>query len=424
MIQDYIIIKQKEEEILYLIFNFNVEFAKLKTDSKKKELSKIVSDFIKDHQIKFNGTKVAIIAGGILMATIALHQPNKVENISAYQYLPQSIIALQPKMERPKKEEIKEEITLVKEEIKNTNKTNNKTPSKEEVKPNISTKPAIKAPNKIESNNKTPSAVHKTYVTIKRNNGTMLTIELEEYLIGVVGSEMPASFHIEALKAQAIIARTYALKTMENHVQLTDDSRTQNYKDKSELQKMWGSGFSTYYAKVKKAVEETKGIYLTYQGTIVDAVYHSTSNGRTEDAKYVWGKSEPYLIPVESPYDVINKTFEESTFISYEKISNKLGMVVTKDTVFEIIGKTSGNRVDSISVDGTFFTGAKFRSLLQLKSTDFLIKQEDDGITFTTKGWGHGVGLSQYGAYGMAKNGSSYEQILKYYYSGVQLSKL
>lgn len=422
MIQDYKLIQQDGEEILYLYINFNVEFAKLNENAKKKELSKIVSDFMKEHNIKFHGTKVAIIVGGLLMATIALNEPNHIESTPSYQYTPQSVISLNTNIEIPKKEEIKAEekkpAETIKEEKKSTASTN-KTPSK--VTP---TKPVIKEPVKTDTDDTTPIIDTNTYVTIKRNNGTIVKMELEEYLIGVVGSEMPASFHIEALKAQAIIARTYALKTIENHVQLTDDSRTQNYKDPSELQQMWGSGFATYYAKVKKAVEETKGMYLTYQGTIVDAVYHSTSNGRTEDAKYVWGKSEPYLVPVESPYDTLNKTFEESTYISYEKISAKLGMIVTKDSSFEIGGMTSGNRIETITVDGNSFTGAKFRSLLQLKSTDFTIQKDENGMTFTTKGWGHGVGLSQYGAYGMARNGSSYEEILKHYYKGVELSKL
>lgn len=422
MIQDYKLIQQDGEEILYLYINFNVEFAKLNENAKKKELSKIVSDFMKEHNIKFHGTKVAIIVGGLLMATIALNEPNHIESTPSYQYTPQSVISLNANIEIPKKEEIKTEekkpAETIKEEKKSTASTN-KTPSK--VTP---TKPVIKEPVKTDTNDATEVIDTNTYVTIKRNNGIIVKMELEEYLIGVVGSEMPASFHIEALKAQAIIARTYALKTIENHVQLTDDSRTQNYKDPSELQQMWGSGFSSYYAKVKKAVEETKGMYLTYQGTIVDAVYHSTSNGRTEDAKYVWGKSEPYLVPVESPYDTLNKTFEESTYISYEKISEKLGMIVTKDSSFEIGGMTSGNRIETITVDRNSFTGAKFRSLLQLKSTDFTIQKDENGIIFTTKGWGHGVGLSQYGAYGMARNGSSYEEILKHYYKGVELSKL
>jgi len=394
--------------------DFSQEFAKIKSDNKKKSINKIVEDFIKENKIKFNGKKVGIIVGGILVATIILSKPtinNNTFNNLKPNYPIQLIADKGIDLEIPKPtEEINTKISqpLEKHKLK---------------RPSSNTK-------KQTSNTKTITPIQETipdtniYVTIKRTDDSLLKLELEEYIIGVVGAEMPASFSPEALKAQAIIARTYALKSIENNIQLTDDSRTQNYLSNDELKTMWGDTYNTYYPKIKNAVLNTKGIYLTYQGSIIEALYHSTSNGQTEDARYVWGNKVPYLISVQSPYDTTNKTFEESKFISYEELSNKLGFIVTENTEFYIMGHTTSNRVENISINSTIYTGVKLRSLLELKSTDFTIDKKETGIIFTTKGWGHGVGLSQYGAYGMAKNGASYETILKHYYPGVTISKL
>ena len=235
---------------------------------------------------------------------------------------------------------------------------------------------------------------------------------------------MPASFSEQALMAQAIIARTYALKSLENNKTLTDNSTTQNYKDNSELRKVWGSSYDFYYSKIKNAVLNTKGIYLTYNGKIIDAVYHSTSNGYTEDAKNVWGNSFPYLVSVESPYDSTNKNFESQKFFTYEEISSKLKINITEETNFSILSYTSSSRVENIEIDGNIYTGLQIRNILGLRSTDFQIEKSDTGIIFITKGYGHGVGLSQYGANGMAKNGYSYDQILKHYYKGITINHL
>lgn len=427
MIQDYEIRKEQKEEVLYLYFNWNNEFAKLKKDTKEKTLHKIIQDFIKNNKIKFQGTKVAIVVGGLLMTTITLNNPlPKKEN--TMDHLSQYAISLNINAKEITPLPLKEEKPVI-ENIVVPNKVLEVEKPTVSTKPNHVTtaKPVTEAKEQVTIKEEKPAEVitdTNRYVTIKRQDGSLLKLELEEYLIGVVGAEMPASFHIEALKAQAVIARTYALKAEENHVQLTDDSRTQNYKNQTELKEMWRAEFDRYYSRIQEAVTSTKGIYLTYRGKVIDAVYHSTSNTKTEDAQYVWGKSEPYLVPVKSEYDTLNKTFEETKFMAYEEISNRLGLTVTKDTDFIINGYTTGNRVESIQVGEKTFTGARFRSLLQLKSTDFEITKEEYGISFLTKGWGHGVGLSQYGAYGMARNGFTYEEILKHYYTGVELAKL
>ena len=265
---------------------------------------------------------------------------------------------------------------------------------------------------------------NKNYITIKRSNGLITNLEIEEYVIGVVGAEMPASFDEEALKAQAVIARTYAVSSLNKGKILTDNSSTQNYKDNEELKKMWGNNYNKYYQKVKNAVDDTKGIYLTYNGQIIDAVYHSTSNGQTENAKYVWGTSKPYLVSVDSTYDTSNKSFNYEKFIAYADLSKKLNMEINFDTNFNIISKTAGNRIDKIQINDKTYTGVELRNLLGLRSADFEITKEENGINFKTKGYGHGVGLSQYGANGMAKAGYNYQEILTHYYTGVKLTKI
>lgn len=448
MIYDYEISKNNNEEILYLYFKLNTEFSKLKSKDKKKRINQIVKDFIKENRIKFNGQKVAIVIGGILVTTLVITNTGIKDDVqfndkTNYNYslnIKSDIFSneIEPVINNDVNQIVIED--TLKEEAKEPPKT-------EKTKQNISTQTTKKTTvskkesnpsktqtvkqennsnqnNKVEDAKKTETVDNNTYVTIKRSNGNFEKIELEEYIIGVVGAEMPAAFNVEALKAQAVIARTYALKALKTGKQLTDNSSTQNYKNNDELKKVWGSSFNTYYSKIKNAVNSTKSIYLAYNGEIIEAPYHSTGNGHTEDAKYVWGNAFPYLVSVDSKYDNLNKTFETSSFISYQELSNKLKMEINKDTDFNITEMTTGNRVANIVINSQNFTGVFIRNTLGLKSADFTIRKEENGVTFTTRGYGHGVGLSQYGANGMAKNGSNYEQILKHYYQGVNLVKM
>jgi len=162
---------------------------------------------------------------------------------------------------------------------------------------------------------------------------------------------------------------------------------------------------------------------LTYNGTYIEAVYHSTSNGVTESSVNVWGNYYPYLVSVDSKYDNLNVSFIKNIEISFQELSSKLGFDIDKETDILLIGKTSGNRVESVKIEDHVYKGIDFRNILGLRSADFDIEYTDSGIIFTTRGYGHGVGLSQYGANGMAKNGYNYEAILKHYYPGVSLVK-
>ena len=255
-------------------------------------------------------------------------------------------------------------------------------------------------------------------VTVYRNNGKIINLELEEYVLGVVGAEMPASFNIEALKAQAILARTYALKSIKNGKKLTDTVSTQAYKDNFELQKLWKNDYTKYYEKIKKAVNETKGKVILYNNEYIDAVYHSTSNGKTENSKNVWKNSLPYLVSVDSSWDKNVKSYKKETIFEINEFCNILKLDVEEPITYEIIHNETG-RVRQITINNKTFSGTEFRNLLKLRSTDFEIEINDEKVKVTTYGYGHGVGMSQYGANEMAKQGYSYIQILKHYYTGV-----
>jgi len=234
---------------------------------------------------------------------------------------------------------------------------------------------------------------------------------------------MPASFNTEALKAQALASRTYALKRISENKILTDTTSTQVYNDTNQLKKKWGSDYQKYYSKIKKAVEATKGEYITYDGKYIDALYHSTSNGNTEDAINVWNKNYPYLKSVSSKWDINASSYARTSNFTLDEFSKKLGININTETKIEILDKTVGNRISKIKIGDREFTGIKVRELLGLRSTDFSIKIEGDKVVIDIKGYGHGVGLSQYGANGMAKEGYTYKEIIKHYYSGVSIQK-
>ena len=235
---------------------------------------------------------------------------------------------------------------------------------------------------------------------------------------------MPAEFNSEALKAQAVAARTYALKKSLNNTTLTATTSDQVYKTNDQLKALWKDSFYLYYNKVKSAVVATEGVYMTYNGSYIDALYFSISNGKTEDASFVWGNNIPYLKPVDSSFDTNVSGFSKAKSISMSSISSKLGVNLNSISQINIISKTSSGRINKINICGKEFSGTKIRSLLGLRSTDFSITQSGNNIIFTTKGYGHGVGMSQYGANEMAKKGYTYQQILTHYYTGISINKL
>lgn len=405
--------------------NFDTEFSLSELRDNIDNFKVRISKFIKKNKINFKGTTVAIVVGGLMIGTISLNNI-KYDDKSV---VPNYIVSINNKVyfeDINKDNEIDNDI--LNNEVKNDNQENANI-VKNTVKSNVYNKSNTvnKESNNINQNNDVVNEENKNFGTIinlYRKNGSIVSMELDEYLIGVVGAEMPASFNIEALKAQAIVARTYTLKTINSGKKLSDDNSTQNYKSNEELKNTWGSSYNTYYNKVRSAVIDTKGIVIKYNSGLIDALYHSTSNGYTEDASNVWKNSVPYLKSVSSEYDTTNKNFIYNKFISYQDLSNKLGIPVSYSSNIEISEKTNSGRVKYLNIDGNIFNGVNVRTILELRSTDFVFEKQETGINIITKGYGHGVGMSQYGANGMANNGYSYKDIILHYYTGVYLDAI
>ena len=251
----------------------------------------------------------------------------------------------------------------------------------------------------------------------------VIVISLEEYVMGVIAGEMPAEFDIEALKAQAVAARTYVLKKLSNgNEYILDNTLDQVYLSNDVLKIKWKNKYKKYLTKIKKAIKETKGEYLVYNDEIIDAFFFSTSTGYTENVGEVFKEYRPYLKSVESSWDDISPVFREKYFFKKENFCLKLGIECSNINV-QILETTSTGRVKKIKVNNKEFSGNEFREKLGLKSNYFDIIVNQD-IYIETKGYGHGVGMSQYGALGMALKGYKYDEILKYYYQDVEIKKL
>lgn len=428
MINGYKIINQNnDEDVLFLYLDFSFEFG-----GKKQSFFKTIKRFLKT--INFKGTKILLVSSGIIIGTLYInpYKINKLDTPTNYNYVSKIIIhdfneneLTDYEININKDNKIQKGNILEKEKndsvnnVTNVNiqKSNKLSNNVEENSTNKSNFTETKKDNYKETK-KENIKKNEITVTVYRNNGKIINLELEEYLLGVVGAEMPASFNIEALKAQAILARTYALKSIKNGKKLTDTVSTQAYKDNSELQKMWKNDYTKYYEKIKKAVNETKGIVILYNNEYIDAVYHSTSNGKTENSKNVWKNSLPYLVSVDSSWDKNVKSYKKETIFEINEFCNILKLDVEEPITYEIIHNETG-RVRQITINNKTFSGTEFRNLLKLRSADFEIEINDEKVKVTTYGYGHGVGMSQYGANEMAKQGYSYIQILKHYYTGV-----
>lgn len=255
-------------------------------------------------------------------------------------------------------------------------------------------------------------------------------LPLEKYIVGVVAAEMPADFELEALKAQALTARTYIMNRLLKSktddlplgAQVTDTVEHQVYKSDEELQALWKSDYQWKSDKIAKAVLETEGQILTYDGEPITATFFSTSNGYTENSEAYWKNPYPYLKSVASPWDEDSPKFHDQKVISVAEFEQKIGVKLTGEKeIGAVVERTPGNRVGSVEIGEKIISGKQIREKLELKSTDFEWKRKNDSIIISTKGYGHGVGMSQYGANGMAQEGKSYKDIVKYYYQGIEI---
>ncbi|MFV9510431.1 stage II sporulation protein D [Tepidibacillus sp. LV47] len=276
---------------------------------------------------------------------------------------------------------------------------------------------------------------HSIKVTVYRSAlGKIETYPLEEYVRGVVAAEMPIEFELEALKAQALSARTYIIKRIlekdfsgvPQGAMVTDTVQHQVFVSDKELQMRWGLNYPTNISKLNQAINETMGKVITYNGKPISAVYFSTSNGYTENSEDYWSKEVPYLRSVASPWDKASPKYQSTMVVPFSEIKEKLKvdaavLASTGQEWIKILEKTSTGRVKKIRVGDKLLTGREMRDLFNLRSSDFNIAVKEDQLVFHMVGYGHGVGMSQYGANGMAQEGKKAEEIVKYYYQGVQI---
>ena len=260
---------------------------------------------------------------------------------------------------------------------------------------------------------------------VSRNE--IIELNLEEYLIGVLAGEMPISFENEALKAQAVVARTYALRRVKdsNQYDVVDTTKNQVYLDDEKLKKTWGSNYEKNMQKIKKAIKETAHECIFYDNKLIDALFFSTSVGMTENSEEIFKNNVPYLRSVSSTWDEnVSPVFKENYSFKLSKFYELLNLKYSKDLKIEKISVTSTGRIKEIKINGVKFTGQKIQQLLSLRSNYFTITQAGNLINIETKGYGHGVGMSQYGANGMAKEGYNYKEIIEHYYKDVEIKKI
>lgn len=267
------------------------------------------------------------------------------------------------------------------------------------------------------------------------------TVDFEDYVKGVVSGEVPSEFHREALKAQAVAARTYSaariIKAREGgnpqahpSAPLCDSTHCQVYRSPEELEELKGEGWMDKgWKKISSAVEATEGQLLYYKSRLVEqALFHSSSGGKTENSEDVFASAYPYLVSVDSPYETQATHRNEKNSFSMEEFSEKIKTAypqkdfgsVTASSIY-VESRSQGGRVDEMKIGSAILSGRQVREALGLPSANFTVEASENTVTFTSSGSGHGVGMSQYGADGMAREGYDYKEILSHYYSGTEV---
>ena len=289
-----------------------------------------------------------------------------------------------------------------------------------------------------------PKYDYTKFGTIKllhKSSGEVQELPLDEYLYGVVSAEMPAKYELEALKAQAVAARTYTIYQISNSgrkhgdAQMCDDSTCcQAWISKEDRLSKWEEkDRDEYWKKIETAVNSTAGKIITYNNEPINAFFHSNSGGKTELASNVWigGKDFPYLQSVETAGEDGYSQYSSEVVLTKNELIEKLKseykditINFEDDQAIKILDYTQSGRAKTVKFGNTEIAATKVRSLIDLKSTNFEIKKDGDNIIFSVKGYGHGVGMSQTGADSLAKSGSSYEDILKHFYTGVEISNI
>lgn len=289
-----------------------------------------------------------------------------------------------------------------------------------------------------------PIESRKKVSVFLQNKKQVVEMDLEEYIKGVVASEMPGEFEMEALKAQAVAARTYALSRIKiydekgnsAHPQapLCDGVHCQVFLSREDLQKAKSAQWMLkYWPKISEAVEKTQGMVMIYEDELVtQPLFHSTSGGRTANSEDVFVAWVPYLRSVESPYEEGAPHLKDTVTISLQEFKTKVQSKYKNlnldlkniGNLVQILERNTDGRVRKIKVGNLILSGRDVRETLGLRSANFTVTISGDKIIFNTVGFGHGVGMSQWGANGMAGKGSNYTEILKHYYQGIELTSL
>lgn len=269
-----------------------------------------------------------------------------------------------------------------------------------------------------------------------KDEGKIYRLNLEEYLVGVLAAEMPANFDLEALKAQAVAARTLVIRRLKRYggrgslsrpkVDFTDDpNECQAWASPNRLRQKWrGWDYYKYYKKVRRAVRETAGLIMVYNHRPIDAVYHSTCGTGTVDAGEVWRYRVPYLVRVPCGYDRHSPRYQSQVFFTWQQLATALNLPEKTVKKIQLKQRTPSGRVGVVSFGKYQISGAQLRTRLQLNANYFNWSISRQGILFKVIGYGHGVGMCQYGADGMAKKGYEFQAILKHYYPGVRFARL
>lgn len=297
---------------------------------------------------------------------------------------------------------------------------------------NMPSAPEAAAPSEVipptQAVQESPVSPFDNTVTLRilTENG-ILELPLDEYLKRVLLAEMPADFPREALRAQAVAARTFTLKKAEAGKHAGADICT----DPACCQGCLEPGAEGYPAAIAAAVDETDGLVMTYDGTLIDATFFSCSGGKTEAALAVWGSDIPYLQSVDSPGEEDAPRYTDERLFDAAEFAEILqdaypdaNLSGTPESWFGACSRTDGGGVDTVFIGGIPVKGTALRQLFSLRSTDFVLSAEDGQVKIVTQGFGHRVGLSQYGARAMAQRGADFEEILTHYYQGACVTRL
>jgi len=280
-----------------------------------------------------------------------------------------------------------------------------------------------------------------TFKVLLSDTQTVIELSELEYICGAVASEMPAIYHEEALKAQAVACYTYALNARNDQKKnpdaalkgaylSSDSSVHQGYKTKDQLKEKWGDKFDTYYNKIESAVKSVLGKVITYDGELITPAFHAISSGKTENASVVWGGEVPYLVSVNSAGDRLSPDYSSTLVLSCEQFTQLASGL--EGTAFGGDASTwvsspvvsDAGTVTSITIGGKSFDGCAVRKAFSLRSNCFTIEYKNNSFILNVTGYGHGVGLSQYGADYMSRQGSNYKEILSHYYCGVKIEEI